>query len=178
MQIVDLLYDIARQHKLVKGFRYGKPSEKGAGSDTYPLVWVDDPFNGQTLSNAVVKLGIIRDSINVDFLGLPADDNDVLNVQKAAFMTALSFAEKIKSTPGYGVDGFSYITLREYYDDAAAGVRFTFYVTGANPINLCGDFFDPNKELITASLLPDFTTKHPDGCAIFNDKDTLPNFRV
>lgn len=178
MQIVDTFYDMARQHKLIKGFKYGKPSEKGAGTDLYPLTWVDDPINGQTVASATVKLGLIRQSVSVDILGLPADDNDVLAVQKAAYVVGLSYAEKLKEYAGVTIDSFSWITLRDYYDDNAAGVRFTYYVNGANPINLCGDFFDPTKEFNKESLLPAFVADHPDGCAVFNNNKTLPNFRV
>lgn len=174
MQIVDTIYELARTNKLIKGFRYAKPSEKGAGSDSYPLVWLDDPISGQTTSGPPNKLAVLRQTINVDFLGIPADDADVLAVQTAAYLTGLSFAEKLKD----GLDSFTWLSLREYYDDNAAGIRFTFYLTGANPVNRCGDFFDPAKQFDVTPLLPKFLVNNPDGCAIFNDKGTLPNFTL
>lgn len=172
MQIIDILYDLARQHKLIKGFKYGKPSEKGAGSDKYPLTWVDDPISGQTSGPANGPLAIIRQTVNVDILGLPQDDSEVLTVQSTAYLIGLSYAEKIKAT------SFSWVTLRNYYDDDAAGVRFTYTVQGVNPINLCGDFFDPDKQLSIDELLPNFVADNPDGCAVFSDNKTLPNFSV
>lgn len=178
MQIVNLFYEIARQHKLVKGFRYGKSYEKGAGSDIYPLVWLDDPILGQSVNDATV-----RHTVNVDFLGLPKDDADTVAVQSLAYLVGLSFNEKIKElnrdqSVKERTENFSFLTLRDYYDDNAAGVRFTFTIVGPNPSNLCVDYFDPTKQLEKLKPLPDFKTDNPNGCAVFSDKPGLPNFEV
>lgn len=178
MQIVNLFYEIARQHKLVKGFRYGKTYEKGAGSDIYPLVWLDDPILGQSVNDAT-----IRYTVNVDVLGIPKDDADVVAVQSAAQLAGLSFNEKIKEMNrrqeiSNRTESFTFVTLRNYYDDDAAGMRFTFSIIGPNPSNLCADYFDPDKQLEKLKTLPDFKTDNPNGCAIFNDKSGLPNFEV
>lgn len=178
MQIVNLFYEIARQHKLVKGFRYGKSYEKGAGSDIYPLVWLDDPILGQSASPNTVRL-----TVNVDFLGIPKDDADVVAVQTAAYLVGLSFNEKIKELNAAfatkdKTESFNFITLRNYYDDDAAGVRFTFTLIGPNPSDLCVDYFDPDKQLEKLKPLPEFKTDNPNGCAVFSDKPGLPNFEV
>lgn len=176
MQTIDTFYELARQHKLIKSFKYGKPGEKGAGSDIYPLVWLDDPISGQSMNGPRV----LRHAANVDILGIPANDAEVATVQTTAFLVGLSFIEQFKNVNAglSSIESFSYITLREYYDDLAAGVRFSFVLTGANPINICGDFFDPTKVFEIAQLLPNFNTDNPDGCAVFNDKPTLPNFTI
>lgn len=175
MEIVNIFYELARQHKQIKGFRYGKATDKGAGTDIYPLSWVDDPISGQAPTEAV-----LRYTVNVDILGVPEDDNDVQEVQGQAFLVGLSFREQFKALAplGYRVESHSFISLRQYYDDNAAGYRFTYFIVGPNPINRCEINYDPNKQLTDINLLPDFKTENPNGCAVFNDKTGLPNFKT
>lgn len=175
MQIVDLFYELARQHKRVKGFYYGKSYNKGAGNAVYPLVWVDDPVYGRRVNQTM------QYTVNVDVLGLPDTDADILNVQKEAFNVGITFEEKIKQTrgsTGFGADGLAFVSVSEYYDDNAAGMRFTFTITGANPVDRCNDDFDPDKKFPDGSVLPSFSTDNPDGCAVFADKSGLPNFKI
>lgn len=175
MQVVNLLYELSRQHKQIRGFVYGKEYEQGAANEVYPLVWLDDPIYGQSVNN------ILRYTVNTDILGLPEIAADVSDVQSSAFLVGLSFAEKIKKTQGatgFGVDGFTFLSLRDYYDNNSAGFRFTYTLTQANPINRCGEFFDPSKEFVSVAVMPEFKVEHPDGCAVFNDKTGLPNFKL
>lgn len=177
MQIVNFFYELARQHAKIKGFKYGKPSDKGAGNDKYPLVWVDDPILGRSTGTGAT----LQYTVNVDILGLPANDPDVGEVQGEAFLVGLDFTEKTKRdrpTTGFSLDGFSFITLRQYYDDDAAGIRFTFVINQANPVNRCADDFDPDKQIGAISPLPTFYVDDADGCAVFTDKTGLPNFKV
>lgn len=181
MEIVNLFYELAQQHRQARGFVYGKAYEKGSGNDRYPLVWLDDPISG-TAYNGTGEAGrVLQYTVNVDFLGIPDSAAQVLEVQGAAFDMGLAFFEKFKQTrgvTGISSSGFSFISLRDYYDDNAAGYRFTFTILQANTVDRCGDFFDPAKTFPAVKNLPDFTTEHPDGCAVFSDSDSLPNFRV
>lgn len=174
MQIVNLFYGLAREHKKIKGFVYDKPSDKGAGTDAYPLIWLDDPIYGQSVGNRVLQY-----SINLDILGIPKIDKDVQSVQSEAFLAGLSIIEKIKnSVTGFSVDRYSFLSLRDYYDDNAAGFRFTITLNQANPVNRCAEDFDENKSFDNIDILPDFKTENPNGCAIFSEKPTLPNFKI
>lgn len=176
MQIVNFFYELARQHKRIKGFNYDKSYDKGAGNDAYPLVWLDDPIYGQSVGTNVVQY-----TCNVDFLGLPKDEAEVPTVQAEAFLVGLTFAEKIKlirNVTGFSVERFNFISLRDYYDDNAAGFRFTFTINQANPVDRCAEDFDPEKQFNKIDALPDFKTDNPDGCAVFSDKKGLPNFKV
>lgn len=171
MQIVNLFYELARQHKLINGFYYGKAYNKGAGNAVYPLVWVDDPISGRRINQT------LQYTVNVDVLGLPSNDTEILSIQQEAFIVGLTMEEKLKKEkPGFYPDGISFIGLSDYYDDNAAGFRFTFTLTQALPVDRCNEDFDPEKELLGAGSLPDFNTDHPQGCAIFKDKKGLPNF--
>lgn len=176
MQIVNFFYELARQHKLIKGFNYNKSYGKGAGNDSYPLVWLDDPVYGQSLGTNALQY-----TVNVDFLGIPATEAEVPAVQAEAFLVGLSFAEKIKqirTNTGFSVERFSFLSLRDYYDDNAAGFRFTYAINQANPVDRCAEDFDPDKQFTKIDALPDFKTDNPNGCAVFSDKKGLPNFRV
>jgi hypothetical protein len=175
MKIVNLFFELARQHKRIKGFFYGKAYEKGAGNEAYPLVWLDDPVYGQSVVQTLTY------SCNVDILGIPKNETDVPRIQTEAFEVGLSFAEKIKQIyriTGFGVRDFSFISLRDYYDNGAAGFRFTYTLAQANPVNRCNGDFDPSKHFPTPEALPDFKVDAPDGCAIFNEKSGLPDFKI
>lgn len=175
MQIVNFLYELAREHRRVNGFIYGRTYEKGAANEAHPLVWLDDPIYGASAGNT------IRYTVNVDILGLPANNDEVLSVQGFALDTGLSMIERIKqvrATSGFSCDAFSFVTLRDYYDNNAAGQRFTLTISQANPVDRCADDFDPAKQFPKVGALPDFTVENPDGCAIFNDGTGLPNFKL
>lgn len=176
MEIVDFIYNLAREHKRIKGFAYGRTYEKGAGNDFYPLVWLDDPITGVSEGD-----NMIRYTLNIDVLGIPENDTEVLTVQDAAFSAALSIIEKIKQTrktTQISLDSFSFISLRDYYDDNAAGHRFTVVLKQANPTDRCADDFDPDKQFGKLSGLPSFLVNNPEGCAVFSDVATLPNFKT
>lgn len=180
MEIVNLFYELAKQAKTVRGFVFGKAYNKGAGNDMYPLVWLDDPITGTSYTNQETGR-VIQYTVNVDFLGIPETEDDVLAVQSAAFDLGLAFFEKFKQIrpiTGVSSSGFTFVSLRNYYDDNAAGYRFTFTLLAANPIDRCAEFFDNGKSFPTRKDLPDFLTDNPDGCAIFQDGNSLPSFKI
>lgn len=176
MEIVNLLYNLARTQISVRGFIYGKAYNKGAGTDAYPLVWLDDPITAGTVNELNSAL---RYTVNVDILDIPKSDADVLGIQSAALTIGLSFREKLKNKfGGVSVESFNFITLRDYYDDNAAGVRMTYSIVAPNPLDICEEYFDDNKQFLQIKDLPDFSTENPNGCAVFNDKAGLPSFNV
>lgn len=173
MQIVNLWYELARQNKVVKGFVYGRKVNEGAGNEIFPLTHLDDPILGTSVGDT------IRYTCNVDITGIPDAGATVQDVQAAAFMVGLSYWQKIKDTKGaFRVEGYTFITISEYYDNDAAGLRFTFQIIAANPVNRCEEYFDPAKQFPTVDALPDFKTDAPDGCAVFSEKGGLPNFTL
>lgn len=178
MQIVNFLYELARQHTRINSFVYGKAYTKGAGNNKYPLFWLDDPVSGQTDGD-----NVIRWSVNMDVLGIPANNDEVEAVQTAAFNSMLTTFEKIRELKRTGLSRFSlgdfnFISLRDYYDDKAAGFRFSFTISQPNPVDRCVEDFDPAKQFVTTEALPTFETEAPSGCAVFADKGGLPNFKL
>lgn len=176
MQIINFIYELAAQHKKIKSMYYGKAYEKGAGNHTYPFLWLDDPILGRSAGASGIAW-----TLNIDLLGLPTGPADVQNVQAEAFTAGLALIQRIKDTfPAHriSVDNYSFISLSEYYDDAAAGYRFTLQVTQANPLNICLEYFDPLKTFPVTSALPNFLVDNPTGCAVFSDSEALPNFEL
>lgn len=180
MEIVNLFYELAKQHEQAKGFAYGKLAKKGSGNDLYPLVWVDDPLSGSTY-NSQERGSIMQWRVNVDFLGVPEKEAETLAVQNMALQMALHFFERFKNThkdTGVFPESYSWITLREYNDDNAAGVRMSYTLNMANPIDRCLDPFDPTKEFPKRRELPDFVTENPEGCAVLVNSNALPDFKL
>jgi len=174
MEIVNLFYNLARQHKDVKGFIYGLKTANGAGNEAFPLTHLDDPILGQGGDGNTLTY-----TCNVDITDIPAGALTVQAAQEAAFKIGLSYVERLKLVQnGYKISRYSFITLKEYYDNDAAGMRFTYNVVAANPANRCADDFDPTKNFPEFSAFPDFKTDHPEGCAVFTEKNGLPDFKI
>jgi len=179
MQIVDFFYSLAEQNLRIKSFVYGKGYQKGSGVDRYPMMWLDDPIYGQTAGAG--RLNALAWTVNLDILGIPVDNDDVISVQAAAFLVGLGIPERAKviyKNVGVTVNGFSFTSLRDYYDDKAAGYRFTFNLSQASPVDRCADDYDPDKVFSEPSPLPNFVVDNPDGCAVFSNTVGLPNFSV
>lgn len=174
MTVVNIFYELARTNKTVRGFQYKKAYEKGAGNDMYPLVWLDDPI----IARSAPRLEQIEYTANVDFLDIPETDADVERIQSEAQIIGLAFIERMreKYTMLGSITAFNSITLRNYYDDNAAGQRFTFTLVLANPVDRCAEYFDESKVFDLKTGLPEFSVDHPSGCAIFSD--ILPKFDV
>ena len=173
MFLVGFFKELARQHKGLNAFYYGEAYEKGAGNAVYPLMWLDDPIYGNGNINP------LKFSVNVDFLDVPKNGATVVDVQGAMFEVGLATIEKINNdwrVTRVEVSGFSFLSLRDYYDDGAAGYRFTLNLIIANPTNRCADYFDPGKQFPDFKSLPNFSTEEADGCAVFNRQ--LPNFKI
>ena len=180
MGTVDTFRELARHHIALNAFYYGRAYEKGFGEELHPLLWLDDPITGRS---AGPNNNAISVTVNFDVLGLPKDsknDKDVERIQDAAMYTALSLLEKIGEDPfaALSVAGWTWITLRDYYDNNAAGVRFTVELTAANPAALCDNPFDPDKDFSTGRTLPDFNVDHASGCEVFNDGKVFPDFTL
>jgi hypothetical protein len=179
MQIVDFYYLIARENLRINSFTYGKAYRKGSGTDRYPLLWLDDPIYGQTL--ALNQFNALSWTVNVDILGIPSNEDDVMAVQAAAFLVGIGIPERAKviyKTTGVAITGYKFISLRDYYDDKAAGYRFTYTLSIANPVDLCANDYNPDKVFSVPSPLPAFIVDNPQGCATFAGRTGLPDFSV
>lgn len=176
MHIVNFFHELARQEKGVFAFYYGRNALKGAGSEYHPLIWLDDPIlvSGAQAANTAAY------SVNLDILDIPKPGYSIKAAQGKCSTLAFALIEQIKKiTPRrYSLQRWDMVTLSEYTDNAAAGIRLSLSLTEAIPLNLCAEYFDPSKEFPINENLPDFAADNPEGCAIFNDKPGLPKFTI
>ena len=179
-KIVDTFYNLSREHKLVRSFAYGNISKKkGTGEQNYISVLLEDPIYIQT---SEPLQGQVPVQVNFDITCLPqAFDNlnvrklDEVECQNVCHTIALSFISKIRwdnkditkiTYNGLKVDGYSFLTLRHWGDDDAAGVRCTLNLLVDRDIQLCDidEHFDPDKKFDLDALLTDINTDHPVSC--------------
>lgn len=172
--IINIFYNQAREHKLIKAFYYNRNYELGSGKEAYPLFWLEEPLTGRNRDN------VFSNSANFSILFLPDKEHSVAQLQNLAFSTGLNILERIKknsNTLGISIaPDWNYLTLSDYYDDNACGCRFSVNFTQMNMQNLCliDDQFDPDKAFENESLLKDFNVAPANTCEIFANK--LPDF--
>ena len=173
--ITDILFELARQHNEIRAFRYDSVAESGAGIEAYPLLWLEDPLFAD---NNDARL--LRVRFNFSITAIPETKNEVNTIQKRCFAIGLSIIEKMRAIQDQtllSVVSFNALSLREYYDNASAGARFTVTATLLNPQDLCrlNGAFDPTKSFPNPQELPHFANP-ANGCALFPEKPQLPSF--
>lgn len=172
--IISIFKEQAREHKLIKAFYYNRSYEKGSGKDRYPLFWLEDPLTGRNENN------LFTNSANFCVLFVPQDNVNTEYYQNLAFSIGLNIIERIKKSGNANgisiLPNWSYTTLRHYYDDDAAGCRFTVSFNLLNMQNLCliDEQFDKNKAFEDESFMPSINLNPKNGCEIFVNK--LPDF--
>ena len=172
--IVDIFRTQAREHRAIQAFYYNRNYELGSGRELHPLLWLEDPVTGENQSNTFLN------SVNFSILFIPKDNSDVLKYQDLAFSIGLNIIERIKKHQhNYHVGlqpGWSYTTLRDYYDNNACGCRFSVEMSQLNMQNLCliDEQFDTDGILNEGGALNDFDIVPSGTCEMFTDK--LPVF--
>lgn len=178
-EIIDTFYQLAREHKLIRSFKYDKLSKgAGTGEEDHPQFFLEDPIY---VGDSSPMDGTIRVQVNFDIIMTPqAFENwnvkkqlTVDECQNVAHQIALNIVSRLRTklieddnVINMSILEYSFITLRNWYDNAAAGVRCTMNLSVANPINLCdeSEHFDENKEFHLSELLNDVDTSHANGC--------------
>lgn len=189
-QIVNTFYNLAEKHKLVRSFTYDRVSKKkGTGEQLYPLVFLECPIyinKSQPLQRQIPV------QVNVDITMLPQAFNNFnvrqlteVECQNLCHQIALSFVSKIRQDnknifdrQGLEIDNYSFITLRNWGDDNASGIRMTLNLLVDSDIQLCDidEHFDPDKEFNLSDLLDDIDTDDATGCVQFDYK--LPKINI
>lgn len=168
--IIQLLRKQAREHKALRAFYYKRNYELGAGNDLHPLFWLEDPISGRNQQH------VFTNKVNFSILFIPKNEEEVLRFQNLAFSVGLNILERIKADTHSVVTvlpTWTYLTLRDYYDNNACGCRFSVDFVQRNMQDLCliEEQFDTNKEFDDTSTLLDFEVK---GSEVFEGK--LPVF--
>lgn len=167
--IIDIFRNQAREHITIRAFYYNRNYEKGSGKDIYPLFWLEDPINGRNQDN------VFTNSVNFSILFVPKEGESVSYYQNLAFSIGLNIIERIKNNQDIAISikpDWTYLTLRHYYDDDAAGCRFSVNFTQKNMQNLCliNEQFDENKQFEEIENLPDFNIDPANNCEVFTNK--------
>lgn len=188
--IIDTFYTLSKEHKLVRSFIYDRISKKkGTGEQLYPQVFLEDPIYIRTSEPMDGKVPV---QVNFDITCLPHAFNNY-NVkqlteeecQNVCHSIALHFIAKLRqdnkeweTRNGVEVADYSFITLRNWGDDNASGIRCTINLLVDSDIQLCDidEHFDPEKEFDLGKLLNDVDTDNAASCITFDYK--LPNIRL
>ena len=188
--IITTFYGLAKEHKLIRSFVYDRVSKgMGTGEKNYPQFFLEDPIY---IGDSTPLDGKVVATINFEITCLPQAFSNY-NVkqlteeecQNVCHQIALHIIARLRelnkdfdTRTGVDILSFSFLTLRNWGDDKAAGVRCTLKVSVDNDIQLCNleEHFDPDKEFDLGSLLDDIDTDNAYGCSTFDYK--LPNIKL
>lgn len=188
--IINTFYDLARQHNLIRSFTYDRVSKgMGTGEKDYVQFFLEDPIY---IKDATPITGTVQCVVNFDITCLPHafSNYDVEQLtpeecQNVCHQIGLHFVAKLRelnkdfdTRNGIEVLKYSFITLRNWGDDKAAGVRCTMTLSVENDIQLCNleEHFDPEKEFNLGNLLSDINTDDAHACETFDYK--LPKINL
>lgn len=171
--IIEMFRRQAREHKTIRSFYYNRNYEIGSGNEAHPLFWLEDPLTGRNNANT------FSNTANFSILFVPKDESEIAHLQNLAFSIGLNILERIKydnAVPVSILPTWSYLTLRNYYDNNACGCRFTVDFVQRNMQNLCliEEQFDALKDFETENVLNSFDVKTANACETFVNK--LPVF--
>ena len=177
-KIIDTFYDLARQHKLIRSFVYDRVSKgMGTGEKNYPQFFLEDPIyindttptTGQTLATVSFDITCLPQAFsNFNVRQLTEDE-----CQNVCHQIALHIIAKLRSKNleyetriGMEVVKYSFMTLRNWGDDKAAGIRCTVQLALDNDIQLCDldEHFDSEKVFDLGNLLNDINTDNAHDC--------------
>lgn len=172
-RIIEMFRRQAREHKSIRSFYYNRNYEIGSGNEVHPLFWLEDPIMGRNNANTFTN------TVNFSILFVPKEDAEIAHFQDMAFSIGLNILERIKHDHTIDVTilpSWSYLTLRNYYDNNACGCRFTVEFIQRNMQNLCliEEQFDSLKDFDADRVLNDFELKTTNACETFVNK--LPVF--
>lgn len=188
--VIETFYDLSKQHKLIRSFVYDRVSKgMGTGEKNYPQCFLEDPIY---ILDSTPLDGKVYVTVNFDITCLPHAFSNY-NVKQlteeecenVCHQIALHYVARLRelnkdfdTRNGVEVAKFSFVTLRNWGDDKAAGVRCTIRLAVDNDIQLCDldEHFDPEKEFDLGKLLDDVDTDNAHGCTTFSYK--LPRIRL
>ncbi|NDV83960.1 hypothetical protein [Bacteroides sp. 51] len=170
--VVDTFRELSRKHKLIKSFYYDKNYELGEGNEVHPLFWLEEPIYAK---NKGSEGGAFTITANFCILLIPTNDMDVLRCQSLALSAGLNMIEKLKFDEYAELSvlpDWTWVTLSDYYDNNASGIRFTVNLSLKNISNYCllGEHFDDNKEFETKEVLNSFDVNAKSKCETFVNK--------
>lgn len=154
-QICDYIGDIALRHKAVKCYKYqNKTLVNSQGNNRYlEFIIENQPYFQYIKTSNVYTL-----TLNVQLIGQPKTESDVLRVQNLCFQTINEILAYIKRDDTYkgllAIYDNDILFTTHLTDDVSSGIRMTLELIVPNPIDLCTfmDNFDFVNEDIEDDL--------------------------
>ena len=155
-QIVNYIGSVGLKHKAVKTFKYQKRSliNQQNNNGYVELIVEDNAYLQQ-----VITQNIFTATFNVDILGFPKDDTEILGIQSLCMQIAVEIMAYIEKDGTFlgklSIHDYDILLVSHFTDDSSCGVRLSFELIIPNPINLCSfmDNFDENVEIVEKPTL-------------------------
>lgn len=155
-QIVNYIGSVGLRHKAVKTFKYQKRSliNQQNNNGYIELIIEDNAYLQQ-----VITQNIFTATFNVDILGFPKDDTEILSIQSLCMQIAVEIMAYIEQDTTFlgqlSIHDYDILLVSHFTDDASAGIRLSLELVIPNPINLCSfmDNFDENVEIVEKPTL-------------------------
>lgn len=155
-QIVNYIGSVGLKHKAVKTFKYQKRSliNQQNNNGYVELIIEDNAYLQQ-----VITQNIFTATFNVDILGFPKDDTEILGIQSLCMQIAVEIMAYIEKDGTFlgklSIHDYDILLVSHFTDDSSCGVRLSLELIIPNPINLCSfmDNFDENVEIVEKPTL-------------------------
>lgn len=136
--IVDYIGNIALKHIAVKSFKYQKRiMVNQQNNNSYMQFIIEDDTYLQYIKTA----NVFTATFNIDIIGQPKDDTDILNVQNDALQVGAEVIQYITNDDTYrnliSVYDYDFLAISHFTDDNSAGYRLSLELIIPNPVNLC-----------------------------------------
>lgn len=149
-QLIDYIGSIALRHKAVKSYKYQRREMiNQQNNNAYIQVITEDNAFFQN----IITQNIFTVTFNIDVIGFPKDDAEILSIQNDCFTVANEIVAYIEQDDTFmgqlSIHDYDYLLLSHFTDDASAGVRLSLELVIPNPINLCTYLDNFNDEIPT-----------------------------
>lgn len=144
-ELITFLLESFYKHKMVSYVKYQEDIYINSQNDN-PYYQVSIDSDGSRLDKQITE-GIITLQYNITVLGR---EKEIITAQDNAlhiFLDVLEYMQNKKDN--LSVHDYSVLSLSEYTDDKASGIRATLQLAVPSPINLCEymDNIDEEKEI-------------------------------
>lgn len=147
-EIIDYIGNTALKHIAVKSYKYQKRIMiNQQNNHSYMQFIVEDNPYFQFIKTA----NVYTLTLNIDIIGQPKDDTQILEVQNDAFQVGAEIIAYIERDLTYkgllSIYDFDFLSISHFTDDNSAGQRLTLELVVPNPVNLCilDDNFDEDN---------------------------------
>lgn len=172
-QIINYIGSVALKHKAVNTFKYQKRSLINQQNNN---AYIEFVVEDNAYLQQIITQNIFTGTFNIDILGFPKDDTEILSIQNACLTVAVEIMAYIEQDPTFlgqlSIHDYDILFVSHFTDDDAAGVRLSLELVLPNPINLCTymDNFDEETDIVEKPTL-DLT--QADKAVLSDNKKTL-----